>query len=107
MILERKRRAKEGHNSVAHNPVHGALVAVHCLYHAFEHRIEEELLRGLRVAVGKQLHRTLDIGKQYGDLLSLALEGCPRSANLIGKVLRGVTLVRGNAGIVRNRMQRM
>src|SRR5438105_13728432 len=71
MILEGERRAKEGHDPVAHNPVYGALVAVHCLDHAFEHRVEKELLRGLRVAVDKQLHRTLDIGEQHGDLFAL------------------------------------
>jgi hypothetical protein len=78
MILDGERRAKEGHDPVAHNPVHGALVAVHGLDHAVEHRVEQELLRGLGVAVGKQFHRTLDIGEQHGDLLALTLEGRPR-----------------------------
>jgi hypothetical protein len=54
MILDSKRCAKEGHNPVVHNPVHGALVAVHGLDHAVEHRVKEELLRSLGVAVGKQ-----------------------------------------------------
>ena len=77
MILVGERRAEEGHDPVAHNPVHGALVAVDRLDHAFEHRVEEELLRILGVAVSKQLHRTLDIGEQHGDLLPLTLEGRP------------------------------
>jgi hypothetical protein len=41
MILDSERRAKEGHNSVAHNPVHGSLVAVHGLDHALEHWVEK------------------------------------------------------------------
>jgi len=55
MILMGDRGAEEGHNSVAHNPVHGAFVVVDRLNHAFEHRVEE-LLRGLGVALSKQLH---------------------------------------------------
>ena len=106
MILVGDRRAEEGHDPVAHDPVHGALVAVDRLNHAFEHRVEE-LLRVLGVAVSKQLHRTLDVGEQHGDLLALALEGCPGGQDLVGKVLRRVTLGRGKAGIVRNRLQGM
>ena len=75
MILVGDRGAEQGHDSIAHNPVHGALVAVDRLNHAFEHGVEE-LLRVLRVAISKQLHRTLDVGEQHGDLLPLALEGC-------------------------------
>ena len=76
MILVGDRRAEEGHNPIAHNPVHGALIAVDRLDHAFEHRVEE-LLRVLRVAVSKQLHRALNIREQHGDLLPLTLKGCP------------------------------
>ena len=101
MILVGDRRAEEGHNSVAHNPVHGAFVAVDCLDHAFEHRVEE-LLRILRVAVSKQLHRALDIGEQHGDLLPLTLEGRLGGEDLIGKMLRRIILGRGKAGIVPN-----
>ncbi len=101
MILVGDRRAEEGHNPIAHNPVHGALIAVDRLDHAFEHRVEE-LLRVLRVAVSKQLHRALNIREQHGDLLPLALEGCPRGEDLIGKVLGRVILRRGKAGIVPN-----
>ena len=75
MILVGERCTEEGHDPVAHNPVHGALVAVNGLNHAFEHRVEE-LLCVLWIAVGKQLHRTLDISEQNGDLLPLTLEGC-------------------------------
>ena len=53
MILVGDRRAEERHDAVAHNPVHGPLVAVDCLDHAFEHRVEE-LLRILGVAVRNQ-----------------------------------------------------
>ena len=55
MILVGNRRAEEGHNPIAHNPVHGALITMDCLDHAFEYRVEE-LLRILGVAASKQLH---------------------------------------------------
>jgi hypothetical protein len=101
MIFMGDRGAEQGHNPIAHNPVHGALVAVDCLNHAFEHGIEE-LLRVFGIAISKQLHRTLDIGEQHGHLLALTLEGCTRSEDLIGKVRGRVTLGRGKAGIFRN-----
>ena len=104
MILVGDGRAKEGHNPIAHNPVHGALIAVDRLNHALEHRVEE-LLRVLRVAVSKQLHRALNIREQHGDLLPLTLEGCPGGEDLIGKMLRRVILRRGKARIVPNGTQ--
>ena len=107
MILEGERSAEEGHDPVAHYPVHGALIAVHCLDHAVEHRVEKELLRGLGVAVDEQLHRTLDVGEQHGDLLALTLECCSRGKDPVGKVLRRVTLGRGKSANIRNGRQRM
>src|SRR5262249_3627474 len=38
MILMANRRTEEGHNPIAHNSVHGALVAVDRLNHALEYR---------------------------------------------------------------------
>src|SRR5262245_9784054 len=101
MIFVGDRRAEESHNPIAHNPVYGAFVAVDCLDHALEYRVEE-LLRVLRVAVSKRLHRTLDIREQHGDLLSLTLEGCPGGENLVGEMLGRVILGRGKARIVGN-----
>jgi hypothetical protein len=40
----------------------------------FENRIEE-LARLLRVTVGQELHRALEVGEEDSDLLALALEG--------------------------------
>src|SRR6516225_9106023 len=97
MIFVGDRRAEEGHNPVAHNSVHGPLIAVDCLDHAFEHRVEE-LLRVLRVAVSKELHRALDIREQHGDLLPLTLESCPGGEDLIGKMLGRVTLGEAKRG---------
>jgi hypothetical protein len=91
MILVGDRRAEEGHDPVAHNPVDRTFVVVNCLDHPFEHRLEE-ILRSLGVAVGKDLHRTLDIREQHGDLLAFTLEAYPCGEDLIGKVQRRVSL---------------
>jgi hypothetical protein len=73
VILVRQRRAKERHDAVAHDLVDGALVTVDGLHHVLDDRVEE-LPRLLRVAVGQQLHRALQVGKQNGDLLALTLQ---------------------------------
>ena len=85
----RDRRAKQRHDAIAHHLVDGALVAVHGLHHAFEHRVEE-LAGLLGVAVGQQLHRALQVGKEHGHLLALAFEGSLGGEDLLGQMARGV-----------------
>jgi hypothetical protein len=91
VILVSERGAEEGHDPVAHDLVHRALVAVDRLHHVLEDGVKE-LPRLLRVAIGKQLHRALKIGEEDRDLLALALEGGLRGEDLLGEVLRGVGL---------------
>ena len=76
VVLVGERRAEQRHDAVAHDLVHGALVAMHGLHHPLEHGIEE-LARLLGIAVGEQLHRALEVGEEHGDLLALAFEGAP------------------------------
>jgi hypothetical protein len=59
----------------------------------FEDRVED-LARILRIAVGEQLHRALEIGEQDGHLLAFAFERGPRGANSLGEMFRGVRLGR-------------
>jgi hypothetical protein len=75
-------RAEEGHDPVAHHLVHGALVTMYRLHHVLEDGVEE-LARLLGIAVGQQLHGALEVGKEDGDLLSLALENALRAENLL------------------------
>src|SRR5262249_16510151 len=91
MILVRDRRAEQRHDAVAHHLVHGALVVVDGLHHVFENGIEK-LPRLLGIAIGEQLHRPLEIGEEYRDLLSLALERGLRRQDLLGEVLRSIGL---------------
>jgi hypothetical protein len=96
MVLVGERRPEESHDAVAHDLVDGALVAMHRLHHAFEHRVEQPP-RLLGIAVGEQLHRPLQVGEEHRDLLALAFEGGLRGQDPLGEVLRGVDLGRGDA----------
>ena len=60
------------------------------LHHAFEHGIENHA-GFLGVAVGEQLHRALEVGKQHGDLLAFAFERGLGGEDLLGEVLGGIT----------------
>jgi len=85
MVLVGQRRAEERHDPVAHDLVHGPLVAVDGLHHVFQDRVEE-FARFLRVTVGQKLHRALEVGEKHRDLLALALEGSLRGENLLREV---------------------
>jgi hypothetical protein len=93
VVLVGQRCPEEGHDPVAHHLVDRPLVTVDRLHHAFE---VEELPGLLGVAVGEQLHRTLEVGEEDGDLLALALEGGLRGEDLLGEVLGGVGLGGGS-----------
>ena len=73
VILVGERGTEQRHDAVAHHLVDRALVAVHRLHHALEHRVED-LARLLRIAVGQQFHGALEIGEEHRDLLALAFE---------------------------------
>jgi hypothetical protein len=83
MILVGQGRSEEGHDPVAHHLVNGALVVMDGFHHSLEHWIED-LSRFLGIAVGKKLHRSLEVGEENGHLLTLALEGCPGRQNPLG-----------------------
>ncbi len=97
VILVGQRGAEEGHDPVAHDLVHGPLVAVDGLHHAFQDRVEE-FPRLLGVPVGQELHRPLEVSEEDRDLLALAFEGPLRGEDLLGEMPGGVRLGRGEAG---------
>src|SRR5262249_34658383 len=92
--LLRQGGAEEGHDTVAHHLVDGAFVVMDGFHHPLEDGIQQ-LPRLLGVAVGEELHRSLQVGEQYGDLLALALEGGLRGEDLLREMLRRVRLWRG------------
>jgi hypothetical protein len=58
---------------------------VHGGHEALQHRVEE--LPGLlRVAVGQEFHRALQIGKQHRDVLALAFEGTPGGEDFLREI---------------------
>ena len=89
VIFMRQRRPKQRHDAIAHDLVHRAFVAMHGGHHALQHGIEE-LPRLLRVAVGEEFHRALEIGKQHRDLLALAFERTAGGQDLLGQMRRRV-----------------
>ena len=93
VVFVRDRRAEQCHDPVAHHLVHRALVVVNGVHHVCEDRVED-LARLLRIAVGDELHRTLEVGEEDGHLLALAFERRPRGENAIGEMLRRVRLGR-------------
>jgi hypothetical protein len=84
-------RAEERHDSVAHDLIHRALVAVDRLHNPLQDGVEE-LPSLLGVAVGEQLHRALQIGEEDRDLLPLAFQGGLGGEDLLGEVLGSVAL---------------
>ena len=96
VILVGERRAEERHDAVAHDLVDRALVAVDRLHHVLEDGVEE-LARLLRIAVGQELHRALEVGEEDRHLLALALEGALRGEDPLGEVPGRVRLGRGEA----------
>ena len=104
VVFAGERRPEEGHDSVAHDLIHHALVAVNRLHHPLEHWIQD-FSRLLGIAVGKQFHRALEIREKHRHLLALALKGALGGEDLLGQVLRGVAfgrcVARGGARVRR------
>jgi hypothetical protein len=96
VVLVRERRAEQRHDPIAHDLVDRALVAVDGLHHPLEHRVEE-LARLLGIAIGEQLHRSLEVGEEDRDLLALAFQGGLGGEDPLGEVLGGVGLRGGRA----------
>ena len=107
VILLGERSPEERHDPVAHHLVHGALVPMNGFHHELQHRIEDG--PGLLgIAIGKELHRTLHVGEEDGDLLALALERGARGEDLLGEVPRCVGVGDGKARLCgRRRNQRL
>ena len=89
VILVRDRRAEQRHDPVAGVLVHRALEAVHAVGEDLQEAVEDAVPL-LRIDRLGELHRSLHVGEQDGDLLALALERRLRVQDLVGEVLRRV-----------------
>src|SRR5262245_51878548 len=96
MVLVCQRRPEQRHDAIAHHPMDGALVTMDGLHHVLEYRVDE-LAYFLGIAVGKQVHRALQVGEKRCDLLALALDRALGNQDLLGQVLRCVGLRRREA----------
>jgi hypothetical protein len=102
VVLVGQGRAEQRHDPVAHDLVHGALVAVHRLHHQLEHWVQQ-LSSLLGAPIGQQFHRPLEVGEEDSDLLALALEGALGREDLLGEMLGGVGLRRREANRFRGK----
>jgi hypothetical protein len=59
------------------------------LHHPLQHWVED-LACVLRIAVGEQRHRALEVGEEHGDLLPFAFERALRGEDLLGEVLGSI-----------------
>src|SRR5262245_59922269 len=96
VVLVGEGGTEQRHDLIAHDLVHGALVAVDGLHHSLQDGIEDRA-RLLWIAIGEQFHRALEVGEEHGDLLALAFEGALRGEDLLGEVFGGVGLGRAKA----------
>jgi hypothetical protein len=97
VILVGQRRAEQRHDPVAHHLIDRALVAMDGFHHPLEHRIEN-LARLLGIAIGEELHGSLEVREQHRDELALSLERPPGRQDLLGKVSGRVGLGGWRAG---------
>jgi hypothetical protein len=86
MILVGQWRPEKRHDPVTHHLVNGAFVPMDRLHHVLDDRVEE-LPRLLRVTVGEELHRALEVGKEDRDLFALALKGRLRGEDFSARCL--------------------
>src|SRR5215510_3490579 len=95
MIFMGKRRAKEGKDPVAQSLRHVTFIAVDCIHHELQSRVDNRAgLFGIEPF--DERRRALEIGKQRGDGLALAIS-CPScchrclfSQNAFRQMARGV-----------------
>src|SRR5215470_1788117 len=93
VVLMGNRGSEQRHDPVTHDLIDRALIAMDRFHHVLENGVEYPP-GFLRVTVGQQLRRALEIGKQHGNLLAFAFERTPGSENLLGEVPRGVAVWR-------------
>ena len=100
MILVGQWRAEEGHDPVAHHLVDRALVVMDGFHHPLEDGIQQ-LPRLLRIPVGEELHRALEVGEEDCHLLALPFKGTLRGQDLLGEMQRSVGLGGGETRLAR------
>ena len=96
VIFMRQRRAEQRHDAVAQNLIDGAFVAVHCIHHDMQDRIEI-LAHLFGIELFHHAGRTADVGEQYGHVFALPFDEASRRQNFFRQVL-------GNHGLACGRL---
>jgi hypothetical protein len=97
MILVCEGRPEERHDAVAGEFVDEALEALDPIGEDLEKAVHDLRLI-FRIELLRQLHRALDVGEEYRDLLAFTFERGARGQDLVGQVFRGVCASRGCSG---------
>jgi hypothetical protein len=77
VVLQGQKSPEKGHETVAEELIHGALVAVDGVRHQPQEPVHE-LVHGLRVQLLSQLGGVHDIAKEHSHLFALTFEGTTR-----------------------------
>jgi hypothetical protein len=83
VILVRERRAEKRHDAIPHHLVDGSLVIMDGVHHELDDRIEY-IARLFWIALGKQLHGPLEVGKENSDLLAFAFKSTSGAKDPLG-----------------------
>src|SRR3990172_5343402 len=86
VVLQGEGRAEQGHDPVAGELVHRALVPVDLRQHHLEEAIHQ-VVELLRVELLGEAGEVLEVGEEDGDLLALALQRRPGREDALGQVL--------------------
>jgi hypothetical protein len=94
VILEGDGRAEEGHDAVAEELVHGAVIAVDDVGDEPQDAVHQCVQR-LRVQALGEAGGIGHVGEEHGDLLALVLQLASIAQDPLGEVARGVVALRG------------
>src|SRR5262250_1768473 len=94
MILMSDRRPEQRHDAVAEELVNGALVAMDFGQHQLE-GTSHESVHVLRIQPIGYRGESRHVDKEHCDLLAFAFEGALGREDLLGEMLRGVSLRKG------------
>jgi hypothetical protein len=76
----RERRAEQRHDSVAHDLIDCAFVAMHSFHHVLENRIKE-LARFFGISIRQQFHGAFHVSEQNRHVLAFTFQSALRGKN--------------------------
>ena len=89
MILMGNGGTEKGHDAIAQDLVHRALVAVNSVHHTAQGRIDE-LLSGFWIAIPDQLGGVLNVGEQDRHLVPFPFQAMAGIEDFLGEIRWGI-----------------